>query len=77
MSEILVLQCNEENIGTRIDKYISENIEKITRSAVQTIISAGRVLADGKAVSKNYKIKGTERITVEIPEPQPDRKSVV
>ncbi len=71
MSEILVLQCNEENIGTRIDKYISENIEKITRSAVQTIISAGRVLADGKAVSKNYKIKGTERITVEIPEPQP------
>lgn len=71
MSEILVFQCNKINIGTRIDKYISENIAEITRSAVQTIIFAGRVLADGKTVSKNYKIKGTEKITVEIPEPQP------
>lgn len=71
MSEILLLHCNGENSGTRIDKYISENIEEITRSAVQTIISAGRVFADGKTVSKNYKIKGTEKITVEIPELQP------
>lgn len=71
MSEILVFQCNKINSGTRIDKYISENIAEITRSAVQTIISDGRVLADGKTVSKNYKIKGTEKITVEIPEPQP------
>lgn len=71
MSEILVFQCNKENSGTRIDKYISENIADITRSAVQVIISTGGVLADGKAVSKNYKIKGIEKITVEIPEPQP------
>ncbi|MDE7105514.1 MAG: RluA family pseudouridine synthase [Ruminococcus sp.] len=71
MSEILVFQCNRENSGTRIDKYVSENIPDITRSAVQVIISAGGVLADGKAVSKNYKIKGIEKIIVEIPEPQP------
>lgn len=71
MSEILVFQCNKENSGTRIDKYISENIADITRSAVQVIISTGGVLADGRAVSKNYKIKGIEKITVEIPEPQP------
>lgn len=71
MSDVLVLQCNKENSGMRIDKYISENTEDITRSAVQGIISGGGVLIDGKPVSKNYKIKGSEKITVEIPEPQP------
>lgn len=71
MSEIITIQCISEDSGARIDKYISENIADLTRSAVQGIISAGGVLADGKTVSKNYKIKGSEIITVELPEPQP------
>ena len=70
MSETVKLTPSAEDIGTRIDKYISDNIA-LTRSAVQGLISKGSVTADGKAVNKNYKLRGGEVITVEIPEPEP------
>ena len=71
MSEKVMLCCPAEAAGSRIDKYISDNIAELTRSAVQGLISGGQVTADGKAVSKNYKIRGGEEISVEIPDPQP------
>ncbi len=71
MSELLTLLCTAEDCGKRIDKYISDNAEMLTRSAVQGLIGKNAVTADGKAVSKNYKIKGTETIEVEIPDAEP------
>lgn len=71
MSELLTLPCTAEDCGKRIDKYISDNAEMLTRSAVQGLIGKNAVTADGKAVSKNYKIRGTETIEVEIPDAEP------
>ena len=71
MSETVTLCCGEEAAGQRIDKYISDNIAELTRSAVQSLIADGRVLAGGKPVSKNYKLRGGETVEVDIPEPQP------
>lgn len=71
MSNMLTLQCTAQDSGKRIDKYISDNIAELTRSAVQGIIAKNGITADGKAVSKNYKIRGTEIIEVEIPDAEP------
>ncbi len=71
MSEQVILSPSAEDKGSRIDKYISDNIAELTRSAVQGLIEKGMVLADGKAVSKNYKLRGGEEISATIPEPQP------
>ncbi len=71
MSNLLTLQCTAQDSGKRIDKYISDNIAELTRSAVQGIIAKNGITADGKAVSKNYKIRGTEIIEVEIPDAEP------
>ncbi len=71
MSDTVILTASESDAGSRIDKYISDNISELTRSAVQTLISKGMVLAGGSPVPKNYKLRGHEEITVEIPEPQP------
>lgn len=71
MSDRVTLVCGTDAAGTRIDKYISDNIAELTRSAVQGLIEGGLVLADGKAVSKNYKLRGSETVEVEIPEPEP------
>lgn len=71
MSEQVILTASPEDKGSRIDKYISDNIAELTRSAVQGLIEKGLVLAEGKAVSKNYKLRGGEEISVEIPEPEP------
>lgn len=71
MSEIITLVCTAEDCGKRIDKYISERISELTRSAVQVIISKNAVTVSGKSVSKNYKIKGSETVSVEMPDPEP------
>ena len=67
----IILTASPEDKGSRIDKYISDNIAELTRSAVQGLIEKGLVLVEGKAVSKNYKLRGGEEISVEIPEPEP------
>ena len=71
MSDIIELTAPAETAGTRIDKYISENIPELTRYAVQNLIADSAVLVSGKAVNKNYKLKGGEAVTVTLPEPQP------
>ena len=71
MSETVELTAPAESAGARIDKYISDNIAELTRSAVQGLIAGGNVLTDGRPVSKNYKLRGGETIAVELPEPQP------
>ena len=71
MNEQVVLTASAEDAGSRIDKYISDNIAELTRSAVQGLIEKGMVTSAGKAVSKNMKLKGGEEIVVEIPEPEP------
>lgn len=54
--------------GTRIDKFLTENIEDITRSAVQKIIDENNVTVNGKKVSKNYKCKAGDSIEVVVPD---------
>lgn len=71
MSEMIVLSVADKDAGIRIDKYISDNIADITRSAVQGLIVSGSVLVNSKAVGKNYKLRSGDEISVDIPEPQP------
>lgn len=71
MSETVRLNCSAEDKGKRIDKFISDNIAELTRSAVQNIIEAEAVAVDGRTAVKNYKIRGGEEIIVNIPDPQP------
>lgn len=71
MSETVSLIVPQECFGERADKYISENIAELTRSAVQGLMEKGNILVNGKAVGKSFKLKGGETITAEFPEPQP------
>lgn len=67
--EIVVLKPDTNNIGDRIDKYISENIDDISRSYAAELTKIGAVVSGEKELSKNYKIKGNEVIEVSIPDP--------
>jgi len=70
MSETVTLNIPAEASGTRADKYISDNIA-LTRSAVQSLMEKGMILADGKPAAKNMKLRGGETFTVDIPDPEP------
>lgn len=69
MPEIIKLVAEKENLGVRIDKYISGNVE-LTRSAVQGLLEQKKILVNNIPVSKNYKLKSDDCISIEIPEPQ-------
>lgn len=57
--------------GVRIDKYLAENLEGFTRSAVSRLIDDDNVVVNGKAVHKNYKLKANDSINVFVPDAVP------
>lgn len=61
---------DNENAGTRIDKFISENIESVTRNSVQKLIESGAVTVNSVVPPKNYKLKNGDDVSVMIPEPK-------
>ena len=69
--ELLTLQPNKEDAGTRVDAWLAANLEGLTRSAAQRLLEEGKVLCGGKALVKNYKITGAETLEVELPDPEP------
>lgn len=69
MSEKIVLTVDENSVGDRIDRYISENVADMTRSGVQKIIDSGLVLVNSVVIGKNYKLRQDDAITITKPDP--------
>ncbi len=59
-----------EDINKRIDHYLNDELEDISRSALQKLIDKGNITVNGKSVNKNYKLRQGDIIEVEIPEPE-------
>ncbi len=59
-----------EESGVRIDAWISSRLKEYSRSYIQKLLNDGHVLVNGSLVKSNYKIKSSDEITVQIPEPE-------
>lgn len=66
---ILTVSENADNI--RIDRFIAENADGLTRSAVQRLIEDNNITVNGIFPSKNLKLKFGDEIIVNIPKPEP------
>lgn len=51
----------------RIDKYITEHMEKTSRHRIQLAIDAGYVRVNDKIVKANYRVKPYDLITIVLP----------
>ena len=60
-----------QNAGVRIDRFLTDNIPEITRSAVQKIIDEANVTVNGEVVSKNYKCRVGDNVDVTVPDAKP------
>lgn len=58
-----------ENQGVRVDKFLSENIDNISRSSIVNMIENGNLLVNGKEQNKKYKLKLNDSITLTVPDP--------
>ena len=57
--------------GERIDRFLSGDLEGLSRSYIQKLLKEGGITVDGKAVKSNYKLNAGDEILVQIPDPEP------
>lgn len=53
----------------RLDKFLTNHIESISRSKIQNAAEAGNILVNGKASKSNYRVKPGDVITVLLAHP--------
>ena len=68
MSSTLRFTVDSEQDGQRIDKFLQQQVEGMSRSQAQKWLAAGQGLGQGKAAGKNDKLKAGMQVEVCLPE---------
>ena len=59
-----------EDVGKRLDKYLTEKNENSSRSAIQRLIEEEKILVNEKKEKASYKVQEGDNITVEEEKPK-------
>ena len=59
-----------ENVGERLDVFVSAVMEELTRSRVQKLLEEEHLLVNGKTVKSGYKLRQGDEIFLTVPEPK-------
>jgi len=76
MNQILQLKSTLEDKGKRLDLFLAGKELNLSRSRIQKLIEEGKITVQDKSsgsvgkVKSHYKIKGEEKISIEIPPPE-------
>jgi len=70
MNNTEILMVEEELAGERLDGFITEQIDHLSRSMVKNLINNKKVLVDGEEKKASYHVREGEEVSIEIPEPQ-------
>lgn len=65
-----LFNIEDNDIGTRIDKYISDQLPDYSRSYIQKLIKEDNLNVNNKPIKSNYKLKQNDIININIPETQ-------
>ena len=57
--------------GQRLDTFLAENLEGVTRSQAQRLLERGLVAVGGKPAAKNLRLAPGMAVEVTLPEPEP------
>ena len=60
--------AEKEDVGIRIDVFLAENMEDLSRSGVQKLIDEGMITLNGGKTKANYKLREKDVIDVTVPE---------
>ncbi len=69
MGKNIELRVDKENEGERLDKFLSLNINNMTRSMIQNLIKNEAVKVNSKISNKNYRLKENDILYINIPDP--------
>ena len=65
------------SINMRLDKYLSENLDQLSRSKIQNLINNGKVMINGEQEKSSYRLNGNESIVVYLDEDETSTKNHV
>ncbi len=65
----VVLEVRES--GERIDRYVADRVEALSRTAVQRLIDEGSLTVNALVPTASHRLRMGDRIEVNVPEPQP------
>src|ERR1700704_6142670 len=63
-----------EEAGERLDRVVTAHCPDLSRTRVQELIEEALVLLDGRAAKGSHRLRGGERITVEV-QPRPPMRA--
>ena len=67
-----ILTVGAEEAGERLDRFLARRLSQFSRSRLQALMRAGRVVRDGAAIAElGHRIKAGETYAVHVPEPEP------
>jgi 23S rRNA pseudouridine1911/1915/1917 synthase len=66
------LVVDRASAGSRLDRWLAAAVPEQSRARLQALIAAGHVRVGGAAAKASHRLRGGERIEVEIPPPPPE-----
>ncbi|MBQ2848780.1 MAG: RluA family pseudouridine synthase [Clostridia bacterium] len=69
-NESVFIVADDDCVGNRIDRILSDILSEYSRSFVQNLFADGLVFCNGKQVSKSFKLKKGDRLEFTVPEPK-------
>lgn len=64
-------QIEQELEGQRLDKFLSDHLQELSRSFLQKNIQEGNVLVNGKQKKAGYKLREKDQVCISISPPEP------
>jgi 23S rRNA pseudouridine1911/1915/1917 synthase len=68
---VAVITVEPASAGARLDRWLSERLTDLSRARLQALIRDGLVRVDGAVSKAAHRLRGGERVEVEVP-PPPD-----
>ena len=65
------LTLTPEESGQRLDQYLAQTVEGLTRSGAQKLLEEGQVTVNGKSAKKNARLTQGDCVEVQLPDPAP------
>jgi len=56
--------------GSRLDVAVTRTQPQFSRNFIRHLVNDGAILINGKIAKPSYKVRGTERVSIEVPEPE-------
>jgi len=64
-----VLTVEPASVGARLDRWLSDRLSDLSRARLQALIRDGRVRVDGAVLKAAHRLRGGERVEIQIPPP--------